>query len=175
MYIAATFLFGLNYKEKHHLSQTVTNFTVVYVNELVGITCKQLECSIQQVFQENETPTNNGRYNKLFWFFYKSSSWIGNRAPTKTTFTRTIVTSCMSSVCVPLYEYFFNDIRPCDNWAIGTSFRKCGHRRVKGYQYCSFNWKFAKKLQNEEIYNYGGNITTFVISIMKASILHIVI
>ena len=64
MYIAATFLFGLNYK-KHHLSQKVTNLTVVHVNELVGKTYKQLECSIQQIFQENETLTNNGRYNEL--------------------------------------------------------------------------------------------------------------
>ena len=43
IYIAATFLFGLNYKEKHHLSQTVTNLTVVHVNELVGKTYKQDE------------------------------------------------------------------------------------------------------------------------------------
>ena len=48
------FLFGLNYNEQHHLSQTVANFTVVYDNELVGKNCKQLDCSIQQTFQEKK-------------------------------------------------------------------------------------------------------------------------
>ena len=64
--VAAKFLLIL--KEQHHLSQSAIDFTVVSVNELVGLICKKLKCSVEEVFQENEIPTM-GDIDKCFESF----------------------------------------------------------------------------------------------------------
>ena len=59
----------------------------------------------------------------------------------------------------------FNDKSPGDNWTsyLGTSI--CGHmyRRLLVEQKDTYRYvSLIKNLQNEEVYIYGGNITTFV-------------